>query len=312
MTTRDVSRYPDTVHEFDGVDAFLAAPVPPGIVTIDYGGYPLDILNRPSGAATTLVVFHTALSARMTTLPVFSGVSMAEGLDVNLVCVSDPTLARDPDLTLAWFLGNADQPVQRDLPAVLRHVVGSHGSDHLIFFGASGGGFASLYFSQQFAGSLAVPVNPQITIATYDDGATLAYGRSAFGASTLSGARAVLNDRVTGDLRHLYRGGFHNTVAYVQNTMDTLHLYRQLSHFLAAVPRSPRMNVLLRDWGRGHVPPPKEAISAVLRGVVDAGGEWDRALAAMGFVAAPDPSFPVDVREGRATPPASTPGCGAS
>ena len=298
MTRRDLTRFADPVHEYRDLAEFLSASVPAGVLTVDYHGAPLDILNRSRGAATTVVVFHTALSPQMTTVPVFSGLEITAGLDTNLVCVSDPSLSRDDTLKLAWFAGNQDQPLQRDLPTILRHILASQGAEHVVFFGASGGGFAALYYSHFFPGSLALPMNPQIIVKDYDDDAALAYATACFGAATLEQARAVLADRVTGDVRHLYRGGFTNTVGYVQNLMDTHHLYRQLAHFLGAVPTSPRMNLLVEDWGRGHIPPPRELTRTVLRSVVDAEGDWTGALARLGFESAPAPSWPVDSARG--------------
>jgi hypothetical protein len=297
VTRRDLSLFPDAQHSFSSIDTFMEAPVPTGIITIDYNGSPLDILNRPSGANTTLVVFHTMLSVNMRTLPVFSGLGVTRGLPLNVVCVSDPSLLRDDNLRLAWFAGNDQQPLQRDLPGVLRHIFDSHGDPHIAFLGASGGGFAALYYSQQFAGSLAVSLNPQTKIRDFSPEASMDYARACFGARSLDEANDVLAHRVTGDLKHVYRGGFHNTVAYVQNYMDSRHLWRQMTPFLEAVPRSNRMQLLVEDWGLGHVPPPADVTVGILRGAASCDGEWLTGLRGLGFVGAPDPFHGIRIRE---------------
>ncbi|GLU58559.1 hypothetical protein [Paenarthrobacter ureafaciens] len=301
MSRRDLSRHSDRQHtKFSGIDAFLISKVPAGVLTIDYNGSPLDILNQPAGSDTTIVVFHTAMSPNMRTIPVFSGGGVTAGLNVNTIMVSDPTLEFDDALNLAWFAGNKSQPLQRDLPSVLAHILEEQGAKNVVFFGASGGGFAALYYSAYFPGSLAIPVNPQIIIKDYQDEAVQAYAAAAFGASDLSGARDAVTNLITGDLRHLYRGGHLNTVAYVQNTMDTHHLYRHMAHFMNAIPTSKNMNVLAADWGRGHVPPPKETTASMLEAVVASAPRWGDALQRLGFVQEPAADYAIVVRESAA------------
>ncbi|NMR20528.1 hypothetical protein [Cellulomonas fimi] len=303
MTSRDLTRFPDAVHVYDGVDAVTAETIAPGILSIDYGGSPLDILHRPRGADTTLVIFHTALPPRVTTYPVFSGLALAGDLSVNVVSVSDPVLSRSPDLKLGWFAGADSQPLQRDLPRVLDQIFAAQGCRNIIFFGASGGGFAAMYYSRRFPGSLAIPVNPQVVLKDYNDEALLAYARAAFGARDLDEARRLVRDNVAGDLRPVYDGELSNTVAYMQNTKDSHHLYRHLTHFLRAVSDRDRIHLLLDDWGQGHVPPPRWVLRAVLRECIASEGRWATALDSLGFVRGPSPAFPVDVREGRALVP---------
>lgn len=298
MSRRDLSRYDGIEHhEFSSIPDFLAAEVPAGVLTIDYNGSPLDILNQPAGSKTTIVTFHTALSPKMRTLPVFSGGGITAGIGANLIFVSDPTLEYDDDLALAWFAGNKAQPLQRDLPEVLRHILDSQGAEHVIFFGASGGGFASLYYSRLFPGSLAVSVNPQLIIKDYHQQAVLAYASAAFGAADMGEAKDVLADKVTGDLRHAYRGGSQNTVAFMQNVMDTHHLFRHLAHFLDAVPQSSNIHMAAADWGMGHVPPPKEVLWEVLVESVKAAPEWGTALKRLGFLASPTSRDAIAARE---------------
>lgn len=299
MSRRDMSRYSQyPTHQFGSIAEFMSGPVPEGLLTIGYNGSPLDILNQPTGAKTTIVTFHTALSPKMLTTPVFSGAGLTEGLDLNLVFISDPTLEHDDSLKLSWFAGNKQQRLQRDLPAVLRHIIDSQGADNVIFFGASGGGFAALYYSSFFPGSLAIPLNPQIVIKDFPEESVVAYTKVAFDAPSIEAARRVLADEVTGDLRHVYRGGHTNTVAYVQNTMDTHHLYRHLTHFLRATPQTPAINLFMADWGRGHVPPPKDFLAKMMKEIAATAPDWNSALGTLGFKTAPTAEYAVEMREG--------------
>ncbi|WP_309080790.1 hypothetical protein [Zhihengliuella sp.] len=285
MPRRDLTRFAGLRHtEFASIEDFLASPLPDGVVTIYYHGSPLDLLIQPEpDADTTLVVFHSALSPNMQTLPVFSGLGVTEGLGLNVVCVADPSLELDDELNIGWFSGNARQPLQQDLPGVLRHVVDGLGAEHLAFFGASAGGFAALHYAAHFPGSLAVPVNPQIILRDFADVDVLAYGRSAFGAEDLAEARTALTERIAGDLRQAYTGRDDVTIGYVQNLRDGRHFWRQLSHFMIAVQDTADLLILTGDWGLGHVPPPKSVNRTVLEAVAGAHGDWAASLARIGF-----------------------------
>ena len=298
MPRRDLTRYENEEHSvFESLEEFHKAPVPRGFITIDYNGSPLDIMNVDRGSETTVVAFHSALSPNMRTLPIFAGLGVTAGIDTNIICISDPTLEYSEKLKIGWYLGNQYQPLQRDLPAVISKIVDTQEAKNLIFFGASAGGFAALFFSSFFPGSLAIPLNPQVIVRDFPEESVLPYARAAFGAKGMEEARAYLTRQVTDDVRHVYRGGSQNTIAYVQNVMDTHHLYRHMAPFLAAVPRSHQIHALVEDWGVGHVPPPKEIVRSLMVETVASNGQWSKALDVLGFVSAPSTMFPAECKK---------------
>lgn len=99
--------------------------------------------------------------------PVFTGLNVTRELDASFVALSDPTLYLDPDLKLAWYAGSSGWDLQSLLKCVLRKIATVARSNDLIFFGGSGGGFASLYCAASFPGSLALVWNPQTDIGAY-------------------------------------------------------------------------------------------------------------------------------------------------
>jgi hypothetical protein len=298
MPRRDLTRFQDEQHSFfESLDDFHKAPVPRGFITIDYNGSPLDVMNVDRGAETTVVAFHSALSPNMRTLPIFAGLGVTDGLETNVICISDPTLEYNDKLKIGWFLGNQHQSLQRDLPAIISKIVDAQHARNLIFFGASAGGFAALFYSSFFPESLAIPLNPQVIVRDFPEESVFSYARTAFGAKGMEEARAYLTRQVTDDVRHVYRGGSQNTVAYVQNVMDTHHLYRHMAPFLAAVPRSHQIHALVKDWGVGHVPPPKEIVRSLLVETVACNGRWSKALSSVGFVSAPSATFPAECKK---------------
>lgn len=287
MTYRDLSRFEDQVHEFASIDDFLRSEVPEGILSIDYHGSPLDILNRPRGHAVTMFSFHAALSLRMTVLPAFTGIGVAEEAGVNLVCIADPSLYLDEDLRLAWFAGSIRQPLQRDLPAVLAHIAHSHGDTAQIFFGASGGGFAALNYARHVPGSVVVPLNPMTHLDMRPNDALAPYLRACFSAEGAEAHRRVLKQEIVSDIALPYALEVQQSIAYVQNISDSVYYYRHLHPFLRKVPSIPAVRLLLGDWGRGHVPPDKVFVARLIRTLAAAAPHWDAALEDLGFLKAP-------------------------
>lgn len=288
MTYRDLSRFDEPVHQFSSIPDFLQSDVPAGILSIDYHGSPLDLLNLPRGRATTMFSFHAALSPRMNALPVFTGIGVAEEAAVNLVCLADPSLYLDDELRLAWFAGSARQPLQRDLPAVMAHIARSHGAESQIFFGASGGGFAALHYARHVPGSVAVPLNPMTHLDMQPNDALAPYLRACFGVTDdVQDRHGVLTREIVSDVALPYAPGLHQSVAYVQNVRDSVYYYRHLHPFLRKTPSTPAVRLLLGDWGRGHVPPDKAFIAHLLRALAAAPPRWDTALDEFGFLEAP-------------------------
>lgn len=167
--------------EFSTVTDFLnAKTVRPGISTIYSGGLPIDLLVSPGASDTTIFFFHGAIE-RHFTLPVLSGLGISGGLEANRVFISDPSLALDDQLMLSWYAGNHRQPdLQHILISVFEKIIVSLGSDRSVFFGGSGGGFASLFFASHFKNSLALVFNPQTNISKYSERAVRDFATKAF------------------------------------------------------------------------------------------------------------------------------------
>lgn len=290
-TKRDVGSWPDRHFEYDSIEAFLSSDVSAGLISIHNSGPTIDILNRSSDANTTIVMFHAALVASTTTLPVFAGQHVTEGLDANVVYVADPSLYLDPDLRLAWYAGNQAQQLQSLLVEVIKHIHASNGGKHLVFFGPSGGGFASLWFSRHFPNSLAIAVNPQTIIGRYFPASVAAFAKACFGTTLRSEIDTVLDSSVTSDLRRPYASSYSNTVAYVQNSADLQHVDEHLIPFLNDIQDKKRIHLLMRNWGRGHVVPPKDVISTILSQVVNHAPAWKKPLDQLGFRSNPDEEY---------------------
>lgn len=280
---RNYARYDASTTFFDSVEEFLSAPVPTSsseeaeAISIRYGAAFMDVLVEDRGADTTIVLFHAAINLAKTTLPVFIGRQMVEGVDANMVYISDPSLDRGTNI--GWFTGDETRPFQEDLTSCLTHILVSFNPDvpvqevgrKAIFFGASAGGFAALYFSRRFPGSLAVVSNPQTHIGRYHEPQVKAYRKKCWSSRKLS------ETTMTFDLVTEYGKGFDNYVAYLQNEDDELHYTHHFLPWSRAVAERPQQwKLLLGDWGEGHAPAPQMLLTGILGYAASLAGDWER------------------------------------
>ncbi len=264
--------------------AFSRSHIPGGIATIKYNGGVLDLLvRRHPEAETTIVMFHAAVK-RAASRPIFSGLGVTKDLNANIVLVSDPTLDLHERLTLAWFAGNRRQRLQADLPGMLQQIFEKLGTAHKIFYGGSGGGYASLYYSSLFPRSLAIASNPQTSIGKFWPRTVTDYVSAAFyEVADVPSAVEVLSDRkIIHDLCAHYGERRSNSVAYLQNSPDARHVWSHLLPFYKATAPG-TANYLLGDWGPGHHAPPRQKIVSVLQTAVNAGGNWPWMMTEEGF-----------------------------
>lgn len=287
----DINEHP--VAEFPVLNEFFeTTEIPEGSFAIQYGGIPIDFSYRDNGSSTVIICFHGAAQSTVS-LPWFTGSMVVGEAGANWLSVSDPSLQLSKGLKLAWYAGNLLQPdLQRIITDVIAHIRKVTRVRHLIFFGTSGGGFAALDFSRRFAGSLALPVNPQTSIARHRATTVNTYKQHAWDNETpiiLKGDSPIHYDQT-----NEYVQSFPNTVAYVQNTWDAYHINMHLLPFLRTVGGHPSLRLLLGAWGNPaknkHVPPGKSLLVRIMKELVLVEGEWHHALEFLGFTTNTDPT----------------------
>ena len=115
-----------------------------------------------------LVCLNAAISSRSNkTPPYFSGDGIAASLQSCLISISDPSTHID-GVNLGWYIGNEDWfSLQADLSEFLDRL-STYFSKRLVFFGGSGGGFASYAISLHLTvPSTIIGMNPQLDITLY-------------------------------------------------------------------------------------------------------------------------------------------------
>lgn len=269
---RHYQRYsaPTVLH--GSFESFLETRFIPGIQVIPCGGLLLEVMAVDRNASTTIVFFHAAAKLDAE-LPIFLGQQLTRDLNANLIFVSDPLLGRQT--SIGWFTGSPAIDLQTKLVKLIQHIQSNLSSaQHLCFYGPSAGGFASLYYSHQFPGSLAIVSNPQTNIANYHDNKVQVFLDSSWDGASLAEIPA------TTDVVPLYKNQFPNHVAYLQCVNDILHLERHARPWAKATKKNAdRRAFMVDDWGDGHAPPPPFLLRGILEYAVALEGDWPTLLA---------------------------------
>lgn len=245
----------------------------------------LDIEIDCKESEIALVVFSGAKknSPRQTT-PFFSGKGLDSFVDCTMIRISDPVFYIDNKCLLGWYGGSSDFRLQKTLPKILNEIGRRLGIKRFVFFGGSGGGFASLYYSSYFKNSLAIIFNPQTNIVRYpagNYGVIEFYAKIAFACS-----RFELDKYIEVDLNKLYARGLKNRIIYMQNISDS-HAMRDCKPFIEGFgvqyPVGKYSDMIVdglylhvSDWSEGHKPPPRGALRSILGEVLRNEFEFER------------------------------------
>lgn len=285
MRSRRPHTLGDPLVEYSSIEEFeSSAGIPCGRFSVMFKGIPVDFLYDNRGYDTTIVCFHGAVDVKVN-LPWHTAEGVMKDVAANRLAISDPSLVLGDGLKLAWFGGSSKQVgLQGFIEQVIRAVNNKASNQHVVFFGGSGGGFSSLEMSERFSGSLALPMNPQTSIAKYVASHVNRYVDKAWASERpFTEDQALLRH----DLPALYPEIPPNTIGYVQNTRDSFHIEEHQKPFIERVGASGKVWTLMEAWGdparSGHVTPPKEVTAKFLKVVAACNGEWETGLKIAGF-----------------------------
>ncbi|WP_190274494.1 hypothetical protein [Kocuria sp. UCD-OTCP] len=261
--------------------AFVQAKeIPNGYNTFEIGGLPVDVLVNDRGSNVTGFFFHGAVDATYRA-PVIVGQGISRDVPINRIFIPDPTVLVSKDLNLGWYLGTQNVRTQPVIEDVIGKLLATSSGSRAFFFGSSGGGFASLYFSSFFPGSLSIALNPQTNILRHRKDTVEQFFQLAHDLEEGSIASAIPHSCHT-DVIPFYSRRTSNTVAYIQNVRDRFHIKEHMHPFVKAVHPMNAVMYLQDDWGGDHTPPPKYVLSQLLQGV-GVHPTWQSALFSQGF-----------------------------
>lgn len=253
----------------------------------------LDVLvagsSRINSNSPVLVAFSGAVTGRAgKKAPFFSGRDVARSIGLPLLAISDPTLALDKDIPLAWYAGNEAMPKLPYYIAKILLSITNRYEIRLILFGGSGAGFAvlsQLHILQ--CNATGFVWNPQTSISEYAPAVVQTYLSTAFPKLrdevncsreiSKAEARALLNKA---DILHdltAAPSAPQNSLLYIQNQGDW-HVARHAIPYLgrrkwsrlsarAFAETGGKSACWFGNWGIGHAVPPKDLIEKILSNI---------------------------------------------
>ncbi|MGP5411982.1 hypothetical protein ACTXMY_18045 [Glutamicibacter ardleyensis] len=198
---------------------------------------------------------------------------MAKKFGANYLGFADPACGGVESLPTYWFQDTKRVKTTQFVEAVISYVVKNGQGKHLIFFGASAGGFAALKYSSLFARSLALVMNPRINLLARPDNFQ-DYSSHAYPGWSESTVKKL----VMTDVSKIYSSPTENTVIYLQNLQDkNYHGYHYIPFLKKALSEN-KIYYKTGKWGKGHVVPPREVYEELLEMLITKAPNWNEAL----------------------------------
>ncbi|UYO73878.1 hypothetical protein M0220_13470 [Halomonas qinghailakensis] len=207
--------------------------------------------------------------------PFFLGREFSKSIESNILFISDPSFAYDKNIKLGWYLGTKKSNGQEAVKRLIDIVVQKFNIEKLIFFGGSGGGFASMQAAHHFPDSISIVWNPQIDVLNYHvKEVTKETFELAYDASPTNEINGI-----NLDISNVYNEHTKNKVIYWQNLTDH-HVKEQLNPFLSKqglLEIEDEFIGWVNDWlflfvtniEKRHTPPPKNILLKILQFVVN-------------------------------------------
>lgn len=273
-----------TYYNHDSLKDFIGHDLHNGLHSIDLGSAPLDfVVKGVKGSPLVICLDGNSPRSEDRRPPFFSGFGiMPTTIEISHVSVSDPSLSLSSDLTLAWYAGSSDIDLQSLLPQVFNHIIDQLEPTSIFFFGGSGGGFASMIYASLIPDSVALVWNPQTDLTKYNPAHVLKYAKDAFSfdgtiqevtkklqESTLCELQCEVNRITSSRIIYLQNLSDGHVLSHLGPLLDKMQVPRISSKFSGMIAENFYLH--LENWGSGHVPPPKNALTAILEGFLPFG-----------------------------------------
>lgn len=163
-----LNTYPKTSITFDEINDFSLS-YEPFILSVDREGVNYEFLLRIKEDSKHLLVFGSgAYNPEKMKPPVFQRHTWINNFEESMILYNDPTLYLGP-MSLGWGHGTTERFYLEELSEIIQAIMNRiHvASNHVIFYGSSGGGFMSMILAGFVQGSTALVNNPQTIVTNY-------------------------------------------------------------------------------------------------------------------------------------------------
>lgn len=117
----------------------------------------------------TIIFLNGAMKPNFDVYPLYHRHTWGSKFQMNSLNIYDASLNLSQDYLLAWYQGVQANPLFLAIDNIINQLKNKLNlkNSELVFYGSSGGGWTALKLAEHFPGSLAVAVNPQISVLDY-------------------------------------------------------------------------------------------------------------------------------------------------
>ena len=282
---RSDTRWGRSVIEWPSLEAFLATDeIQSGVHSVpigEFAGRPInyDFFLTARPGTVLLCHFHGNAPREGIDLPIFSGFGVTSSITTSMFIPSDPVLALDTGLTLAWHFGCEGIRLQAITISIVKKLQAILNVPRVVAWGGSGGGFAAIRVVKDIPNSIALVWNPQTDITKYTQVFVDRYLRIAFPTIAVGDTFPSDREQFPSLCIEEFVAGYQGRILYLQERTDW-HVRAHLKPFLASFCKKVGSNITgssnfsgfvtdrlylhLDHWGDGHAFPSKDVISKVL------------------------------------------------
>ena len=214
------------------------------IFFVEFRNTKIPVYYQDGSSDTLVIYFHGAINRDMGPPPKMQGIDQRNTLFHHL-SISDPGLL-ETDLSVCWYQGSGKTDYFQILLQFIADVKVHLGVKRTVYVGASSGGFAALAYPRKDPGSVCIAANPQTNLYHFYGQMVEDYHRECW-AQDYDLETFLALDRFNLDKQ--YAQTFDNTVVYLQNTTDRLHLYNHFVPFAAAMKANRHFVPWVGFWG---------------------------------------------------------------
>ncbi|MBO0368805.1 heparinase II/III family protein [Pseudomonas putida] len=212
----------------------------------------------------------------------FQRYSWSKDFEYSVIALSDPTMAADNDISIAWFQNTAHAYGIDALRGLIKKLSTDNNilEENIVFFGSSGGGFTGLKLANHFPTTPVIAINPQIYLYNYSKPHFEKMIEHCYPGMSSQEVMRKYKDRLVvkldSELRKAPAYIFQNIHDEKHLNLHTRHMVRHMSQCdyteseISAPLHSGRLLhvVYFADEKSGHTPPGKEDTLSMITSVL--------------------------------------------
>lgn len=221
------------------------------------------------------VVLNGAVADKFKGGTVYQRWSWHETFPGSVLYISDPSLIKYKELSLAWYIGDKDNKIDKDIARLVDKVADNLNVGKVIAYGSSGGGFAAIQLAcNTKKTAIAVAINPQINVLHHRKNTVDIYLNSCWKGFS----KYDLENDISFDASKNFQKS-STQVLYVQNKVDELHYKTHFLPFLEKldiqkellgkplIEQKGNVKALIYDHESGHAAEPKELLPDIFKAI---------------------------------------------